>query len=39
MFLSLIRKIASVGKMEKKKKKKNNSIFWQISSFQVEFLS
>lgn len=38
MFLSLIRKIASVGKM-KKKKKKNNSIFWQISSFQVEFLS
>lgn len=37
MFLSLIRKIASVGKM--KKNKKNNSIFWQISSFQVEFLS
>lgn len=36
MFLSLIRKIASVGKM---KKKKNNSIFLQISSFQVEFLS
>lgn len=31
MFLSF--------KQNEKKTKKKNSIFWQISSFQVEFLS